>query len=78
MEKLTQCLNCEWDLPKEENFCPNCDQKNHATRLKVRTFFNELINNITITLLCHFKIMFGLDMPNFKNLAYLVVQELNS
>ena len=48
MEKLTQCLNCEWDLPKEENFCPNCGQKNHATRLKIRSFLNELINVITI------------------------------
>jgi len=46
MEKLTQCLNCELDLSKEENFCPHCGQKNHATRLKARTFFNELVNSI--------------------------------
>ncbi len=46
MEKLFQCLNCELDLPNEEIFCPNCGQKNHATRLKIRTFFNELVNSV--------------------------------
>jgi len=46
MEKLNQCLNCELDLSNEENFCPHCGQKNHATRLKARTFLNELVNSI--------------------------------
>lgn len=46
MQKLTQCLNCQLELPKEENFCPNCGQKNHATRLRLRAFLDELINNV--------------------------------
>ena len=46
MEKLTQCLNCEQELIKEENFCPNCGQKNHATQLRLRAFLEELLNSI--------------------------------
>lgn len=46
MEKLTQCLNCELDLTKEDNFCSGCGQKNHATRLKIRAFLDEVFNSI--------------------------------
>jgi len=46
MEKLNQCLNCEVALPDKENFCPNCGQKNHATRLRLRAFLDELVNSI--------------------------------
>lgn len=46
MKKLTQCLNCQWGLPKEENFCPNCGQKNHATKNTWRSFLSEVFNAV--------------------------------
>ena len=46
MEKLTQCLNCGQELPHKENFCPNCGQKNHATRLTTKSFLEELFQSI--------------------------------
>lgn len=46
IEKLKHCLNCQQILPKEENFCPNCGQKNHATRLTIKSFFQEVINSV--------------------------------
>ena len=45
-EKLTQCLNCQAALPNLENYCPNCGQKNHATRLGIRAFFEEIIESV--------------------------------
>lgn len=44
--KLPQCLNCQQALPNAENFCPNCGQKNHATRLTLHSLFNDLFNAI--------------------------------
>lgn len=46
MQRLTECLNCQQELVNEEIFCPNCGQKNHATRLQLRAFIDELINSI--------------------------------
>jgi len=45
-EKLTKCLNCEADLPNSENYCPNCGQKNHPTRLSLRSFVTELVHSL--------------------------------
>lgn len=45
-KKLAQCLNCQQALLNDENFCPNCGQKNHATRLSIRSLASDLINNV--------------------------------
>lgn len=46
IEKLNHCLNCQQELLHEENFCPNCGQKNHATRLTIKSFFQEAISSV--------------------------------
>lgn len=45
-KKLAQCLNCQQALLNDENFCPNCGQKNHATQLTIRSLVSDLINNV--------------------------------
>lgn len=46
MDRLEQCLNCQQDLLNSEKFCHNCGQKNHATRLTLRSLLNDLVNAI--------------------------------
>ncbi len=46
MQKLTQCLNCQQELASKENFCPNCGQKNHATKDTWRSFATEFFNSV--------------------------------
>lgn len=46
MQKLTQCLNCQQELADKENFCPNCGQKNHATKDTLRYFATEFFNSV--------------------------------
>ncbi len=45
LKKSENCLNCETPL-NGENFCPNCGQKNDATKLTLKHFFTETISNL--------------------------------
>jgi len=39
------CQNCHTALPTEENYCPNCGQKNDTRRLSVREYISESLGN---------------------------------
>ena len=43
--KGQQCLNCGTSLKGDENFCPNCGQKNDKRRANIKLFFAEFIDN---------------------------------
>jgi len=45
-DRLPYCLNCQEALPNLDNFCPNCGQKNHATKLTIKSFLEELTQSI--------------------------------
>jgi len=39
------CHNCRLPLTGNENFCPNCGQKNDIRPLSIKLFFNNLLGN---------------------------------
>jgi len=41
--KGLECLNCLMPLRGDENFCPNCGQKNDVRKLRVSHFFSEFL-----------------------------------
>jgi hypothetical protein len=43
--KGTICRNCQADLNRDENYCPNCGQKNDIRRLAVGEFISESLGN---------------------------------
>ena len=43
--KGNRCLNCGTELKGDENFCPNCGQKNDKRRANIKLFLAEFINN---------------------------------
>ncbi len=43
--KSDNCLNCNTELAGV-NFCPNCGQKNDASKLTLKHFFTETISNL--------------------------------
>ena len=43
--KGQQCLNCGSSLNGDENFCPNCGQKNDNRRANIKLFLAEFIDN---------------------------------
>ena len=43
--KGQQCLNCGTVLNGDENFCPNCGQKNDRRRANIKLFLAEFIDN---------------------------------
>ena len=45
----TNCLNCQFTLQGEENFCPNCGQKTGTHRLTWEHFFHEAWHAFTHT-----------------------------
>ena len=71
-DKLPYCLNCQEALPNLDNFCPNCGQKNHATKLTIRSFLAELVQSIFGF---DTRIWITLKMASFK-VGYLA-QEFN-
>ena len=46
IKKLTTCPNCQTTLAHQENFCPNCGQKNRSILLSVRDIFDDVIGSI--------------------------------
>ncbi len=44
-QKDIYCHNCNYPLQGEENFCPNCGQRNNIKRLNIKQFINTFINN---------------------------------
>jgi len=43
--KGTYCLNCNRSLEGDENFCPNCGQKNDSRPLSVKIFISNFFSN---------------------------------
>ncbi len=43
--KGDQCRNCQTQLTAEENYCPNCGQKNDIRRLSISEYISESMGN---------------------------------
>ena len=43
----TNCLNCGFPFSGQENFCPECGQKNKGDQLTFGSFMNEVFNGFT-------------------------------
>ena len=59
--KGMQCLNCGAPLHGNENFCPECGQKNDVRPLSIRLYFNNLLSNF-----------FSLDGRIWRTIFYLI------
>ncbi len=45
------CLNCDLPLAGEENFCPNCGQRNDTRGLNFGSFIHAIFLNSFLTIL---------------------------
>ena len=44
IQRGKKCLNCELPLAGEENFCPNCGQRNDTRNLNFANFLNAVFS----------------------------------
>ncbi len=61
--KGIQCINCGVPLNDDENFCPNCGQKNDHRRTNIKLFLAEFIDNFV-----------SLDSRLFRTLKLLFIK----
>ncbi|MEL6124547.1 MAG: DUF3667 domain-containing protein, partial [Bacteroidota bacterium] len=61
-QNMGYCLNCGSSLTPEDNFCPNCGQKVHESKLSLFSLIAEFFAGI-----------FNLDNSLYRSLRYVLV-----